>query len=165
MTLPPPAPPVYGLSFHPEALTDLRALPRPVQDLALARIEDVVQARITGGKLVDELADYRKLYLGEQSEWRAVYRLRPAPPGATHPTDVHLVAVRPRARHDIYDTVRARENRPRIAIGPRAHAARTLPPQMKDRLQPPPAHGPAPAEPSPPQAGPITTPAQKGPRR
>lgn len=128
-----PQPPAYGLSFNPEALTDLRALPRDIRDRALGLIEDVVRARVTGGALTGELREYRKLYLGERSEWRVVYRLQKAPPGSHHDHEAHVVAVRPRARHDVYDTVRARVNRPRPAVGPRAHAARTLPPQMQGR--------------------------------
>lgn len=129
-------PPAYGLSFNPQALTDLRALPRDIRDRALGLIEDVVRARVTGGSLTGELREYRKLYLGERSEWRIVYRLQDAPPGSHHHHEAHVVAVRPRARHDIYDTVRARVNRPRPAVGPRAHAARTLPPQMQGRKPP-----------------------------
>ncbi|MFF7438991.1 type II toxin-antitoxin system RelE/ParE family toxin [Streptomyces sp. NPDC008122] len=129
--------PAYGLSFHPGALTDLRALPRDVRDRALDLIDGVVRARITGPELAYELHEYRKLYLGSGSEWRIVYRLQKAPPSSHHTVEAHIVAVRPRARHEVYDVVRARVNRPRPPTGPRVHAARTIPPQLQsDAPQP-----------------------------
>ncbi|RSS75528.1 hypothetical protein EF918_24055 [Streptomyces sp. WAC06614] len=166
MTHPPQPPPAFGLSVHPEALNDLLAAPGDMRDLGLALIQDVVRAQVRGGKLTGELSGYRKLYLGAQVQYRIVYAHRPAPPGSSHPTDIHVVAVRPRAKHDIYDTVRARVGRPRPAVGPRAHAARSLSPQVRPRPAPRPAP-PAPAFPVPglPVPARITTTSPKGPSR
>ncbi|MFC9582036.1 hypothetical protein ACFVJ8_04190 [Streptomyces yangpuensis] len=166
MTHPPQPPAAFGLSFHPEALNDLLAAPGDMRDLGLALIQDVVRAEVRGGKLTGELSGYRKLYLGSRGEWRIVYAHRPAPPGSSHPTDIHVVAVRPRAKHDIYDTVRARVGRPRPAAGPRAYAARSLSPQVRPRPAAMPAP-PVPAFPVPglPVPARITTTSPKGPSR
>lgn len=166
MTHPPQPPAAFGLSFHPEALNDLLAAPGDMRDLGLALIQDVVRAEVRGGKLTGELSGYRKLYLGSRVEWRIVYAHRPAPPGSSHPTDIHVVAVRPRAKHDIYDTVRARVGRPRPAAGPRAHAARSLSPQVRPSPAVPTAP-PAPVFPLPglPVPARITTTSPKGPLR
>ncbi|MFF1782052.1 hypothetical protein [Streptomyces virginiae] len=142
------------------------AAPGDMRDLGLALIQDVVRAELRGGKLTGELSGYRKLYLGSRVEWRIVYAHRPAVPGSSHPTDIHVVAVRPRAKHDIYDTVRARVGRPRPAAGPRAHAARSLSPQVRPRPAVPTAP-PAPVFPLPGLLVParITTASPKGPSR
>ncbi|MEU9939070.1 hypothetical protein [Streptomyces lavendulae] len=161
MTHPPQPPPAFGLSFHPEALTDLLAAPGDMRDLGLALIQDVVRAQVRGPALTAELAGYRKLYLGAQVQYRIVYDYRPAPPGSSHRTNVHIVAVRPRAKHDIYDTVRARVGRPCPAAGPRAYAARSRSPQVWPR----PAVTPTPPVPGLPTPAPATTNSPKGPSR
>ncbi|GAA3087621.1 hypothetical protein GCM10017562_67360 [Streptomyces roseofulvus] len=142
--------PAYGLSFNPGALTDLRALPQDIRDRALDLIEGVVRARITGPELAYELREYRKLYLGAGAEWRIVYRLQKAPPSSQHTVEAHIVAVRPRARHEVYDIVRARVNRPRPPAGPRVHAARTIPPQLQSNAPQPAPRAATTASPAPP---------------
>ncbi|MEU8543185.1 hypothetical protein AB0C52_24910 [Streptomyces sp. NPDC048717] len=138
----PPGP--YGLSFCLAAVAELQALPRDIRDRAIRMFESVVNARITGTALAGDLREYRKLQLGEEREWRIVYRIQQAPPDFGSGLEVHVVAVR--HRHDVYDTVRARADRPRPATGPRAHAARTLSPQMRQRdAQPAVPAVPAPA--------------------
>ncbi|MGW7456426.1 hypothetical protein [Streptomyces sp. NPDC054797] len=167
MTHPPQPPPAFGLSFHPEALNDLLAAPGDMRDLGLALIQDVVRAQVRGPELTAELTGYRKLYLGSRVQYRIVYDYRPAPPGSSHRTNVHIVAVRPRAKHDIYDTVRARVGRPRPAAGPRAYAARSLSPQVRPRPAftpaPPAAAFPVPGLPAPARI--ATTNSPKGPSR
>ncbi|MFD0373707.1 hypothetical protein [Streptomyces sp. NPDC127112] len=167
MTHPPQPAPAFGLSFHPRAWDDLLAAPGDMRDLGLALLQEVVRGQVRGPKLTAELAGYRKLYLGAQVQYRIVYAYRPAPPGSSHRTEVHVVAVRPRARHDVYDTVRARVDAPpRPAAGPRVHAARSLSPQVRPRPAVPTAP-PAPAFPVPglPMPARITTTSPKGPSR
>ncbi|KND28626.1 hypothetical protein IQ64_43625, partial [Streptomyces stelliscabiei] len=90
--------PAFGLSFDPRALTDLLQAPADIRDLALDQLQKVVNAQLFGGKLTEELTGYRKLYVDHRNAWRIVYAQRPAPPGASHRTEIHVVAVRPRAR-------------------------------------------------------------------
>lgn len=123
--------PAFGLSFDPRALTDLLQAPSDIRDLALAQLQDVVTARVFGTKLIGELADYRKLYIDHRKAWRIVYGQRPAPSGAAHRAEIHVVAVRPRDRHEVYSVARNR-----LGISPRpasalAHAARSRSPQLE----------------------------------
>ncbi|WP_172381103.1 hypothetical protein [Streptomyces sp. MNP-20] len=130
--------PAFGLSFDPRALTDLLQAPSDIRDLALAQIQDVVNAKLFGPKLFGELADYRKLYVDHRKAWRVVYAQRPAPAGAAHRTEIHVVAIRPRDRHEVYSVVRKRlgiSHRPTSAL---AHAARSRSPQMQTRPVPKP---------------------------
>ncbi|MFD9793325.1 hypothetical protein ACFWXK_20525 [Streptomyces sp. NPDC059070] len=155
---------VYGLSFHPDALNDLLAAPGDMRDLALARLQDAVRAQIAGGKLRYDLAGYRKLYLGARADWRIVYAHRPAPPGAPRPTEIHVVAMGPRERHEVYHTVRARMGLTRPATGPRAHAARSRPPHLRTHTPAPSDRAPA-APPVPGLPAPALTVFPKGPAR
>ncbi|WP_435124550.1 hypothetical protein [Actinacidiphila sp. bgisy144] len=131
--------PVFGLAFDPRALTDLLEAPAGIRDLALAQLEDVVAGRLHGAKLVRELAGARKLYIDPSCAWRIVYQQRPAPAGSAHRSEIYVVAVRPRARHDVYTTARERLGLPRKPTDARSHAARTRPPQFDAR-----EHAPAP---------------------
>jgi mRNA interferase RelE/StbE len=154
--------PAFGLSFDPRALTDLLQAPSDIRDLALAQLQDVVNARLFGSKLTRDLAGYRKLYVDSRCAWRIVYAQRPALPGSAHRTEIHVVAVRPRAKHDIYDTARTRLGLTRRPMSALPHAARTRSPQLSTQ-QPTPKPGPAPyAMPGLPQPAPTTW---KGPVR
>ena len=93
-----PKRPRYALSFHPDSLNDLRALPQQIRERALDLIDGVIRARVTGPPLAYELRQYRKLYLGAGAEWRIVYRLQKAPPTSPYAIEAHVVAVRPRRR-------------------------------------------------------------------
>ncbi|MFF0201905.1 hypothetical protein [Streptomyces sp. NPDC005017] len=135
--------PAFGLSFDPRALTDLLQAPEDIRDLALAQLQDVVNARLFGSKLTRDLAGCRKLYVDHRNEWRIVYAQRPAPANSTHRTEIHVVAVRPRAGHDVYDTARARLGIARRPTSARTHAARTRSPQL-DAHRPIPKPGPPP---------------------
>lgn len=164
MTVPDRPVAVYGLSFHPDALSDLLAAPGDMRDLALARLQEVVRAQVAGGKLRYDLAGYRKLYLGARADWRIVYAHRPAPPGAPRPTEIHVVAMGPRERHEVYHTVRARMGLARPATGPRAHAARSQPPHLRPHTPAAPDRASA----APPVSGiaaPAPTVVPKGPAR
>ncbi|MFD7017529.1 hypothetical protein [Streptomyces sp. NPDC059928] len=155
--------PAFALSFDPRALTDLLQAPRDIRDLALAQLQDIVNARLFGAKLTRDLAGCRKVYVDQRNAWRIVYAQRPAPANSTHTTEIHVVAVRPRAAHDVYDTARARLGIRRRPLGERTHAARTRSPQLGTR-PPVPKPGPPPyAIPGPPR--PALPPTLKGPLR
>ncbi|MFI2204807.1 type II toxin-antitoxin system RelE/ParE family toxin [Streptomyces sp. NPDC020192] len=160
----PEIPPVFGLSFDPRALNDLLAAPSDIRDLALAQIQDVVCARLSGGKLTRDLTGCRKIYVDHRNAWRIVYAQRPAPATSAYRTEIHVVAVRPREAHDVYDTARARLGITRRPVSARTHAARTRSPQLGTRQQP----IPKPAPPSYAMPGlprPATSPTLKGPIR
>ncbi|MCX2969444.1 MULTISPECIES: hypothetical protein [Streptomyces] len=136
--------PAFGLSFDPRALTDLLQAPGDIRDLALAQMQDVVNAELFGTKLTGDLSGYRKLVVDSRKEWRVVYALRPAPPTSAHANEIHVVAVRPRARNDVYDTVGQRLGMTRRPLSARTHAARSRSPQLTTR-QPAPKPGPLPS--------------------
>ncbi|MGK4906447.1 hypothetical protein [Streptomyces albus] len=141
--------PVFGLSFDPRALTDLLEAPSDIRDLALAQLQDVVAGDRSGSKLTGDLSGYRKLVVDSRKEWRIVYAQRPAPAASAHPTEIHVVAIRARARNDIYDTVGARLGMSRRPLSARTHAARSRPPQLAAQTPqtpalPTPAPSPAP---------------------
>ncbi|MFC8198943.1 hypothetical protein ACFUTV_26640 [Streptomyces sp. NPDC057298] len=135
--------PAFGLSFDPRALTDLLQAPSDIRDLALAQLQEVVNARLFGAKLTRDLAGCRKVYVDHRNAWRIVYAQRPAPVNSMPTTEIHVVAVRPRAAHDVYDTARARLGITQRPLGERTHAARTRSPQLGAR-QPIPKPGPPP---------------------
>ena len=135
--------PAFGLSIDPRALTDLLQAPGDIRDLALAQLQDIVNARLFGAKLTRDLAGCRKVYVDHRNAWRIVYAQRPAPANSTHATEIHVVAVRPREAHDVYDTARARLGIRRRPLGERTHAARTRSPHLGTR-QPVPKPGPPP---------------------
>ncbi|MCY0932555.1 hypothetical protein OTB20_41845 [Streptomyces sp. H27-H1] len=123
-----PPEPVYSLAFDPRALNDLLAAPGDVRDVALSRLQDAVTGRRHGQELTGTLAGFRKIYL-DSARWRMVYGLRPAPEGASHRSEVFVVALRPRAQYEIYKVVADRlgiAHRPLSAL---AHAARSRSPQ------------------------------------
>ncbi|WP_435598657.1 hypothetical protein [Streptomyces anulatus] len=135
--------PAFGLSFDPRALTDLLQAPSDIRDLTLARLQEVVQAQRFGLRLDGDLEGFRKLFVDSRKEWRVVYGLRPAPAQSAHQKEIYVVAVRPRAGNDIYDTVGARLGMPRRPLSARTHAARSRPPQLTTR-SPAPRPGPTP---------------------
>ncbi|MDX2825770.1 hypothetical protein PV416_33050 [Streptomyces ipomoeae] len=136
--------PAFGLSFDPRALTDLLQAPGDIRDLTLAYLQDVVNAERFGIKLTGDLEGYRKLFVDSRKEWRVVYAVRPAPPTSAHRNDIHVVAVRPRAGNDVYDTVGQRLGMARRPLSARTHAARARSPQLTAR-GPVPKPGPLPS--------------------
>ncbi|MFJ2739646.1 hypothetical protein ACIO3O_08255 [Streptomyces sp. NPDC087440] len=129
--------PAFGLSFDPRALTDLLQASSDIRDLALSLLQDVVNANRFGTKLTGDLAGYRKLQVDSRAQWRIVYAVRPAPMTSTHRSEVHVVAVRPRAKNDVYDTVGARLGMARRPLSARTHAARSQSPQLISRASVP----------------------------
>ncbi|MFB6951315.1 hypothetical protein ACFCXP_16960 [Streptomyces niveus] len=126
--------PAFGLSFDPRALTDLLQAPVDIRDLALAQLQDVVNAELFGRKLTGDLSGYRKLTVDYRNRWRLVYALRPAPAAAVHRRmEIHVVAVRPRAGNDVYDEVGRRLGMVRRPLSARTHAVRSRPPQLLAR--------------------------------
>ncbi|MFF0740571.1 hypothetical protein ACFYVL_09230 [Streptomyces sp. NPDC004111] len=122
--------PAFSLSFDPRALTDLLQAPGDIRDLALAQLQDVVNADLFGRKLTGDLNGYRKVVVDARRAWRIVYAVRPAPPASAQYKEVHVVAVRPRAGNDVYDTVGHRLGLPRRPLSARTHAARSRSPQI-----------------------------------
>lgn len=155
--------PAFGLSFDPRALTDLLQAPGDIRDLALSQLQGIVNARLFGAKLTRDLAGCRKVYVDHRNAWRIVYAQRPAPANSTHNTEIHVVAVRPREAHDVYDTARARLGISRRPLGERTHAARTRSPQLGTRPSVPKPGPPPYAIPGPPR--PALSPTLKGPVR
>ncbi|MER6531711.1 hypothetical protein [Streptomyces sp. NPDC001508] len=125
--------PAFGLSFDPRALTDLLQAPGDIRDLVLAQLQDVVNADLFGARLTGDLTGYRKLVVDSRKEWRVVYALRPAPETSAHHKEVYVLAVRPRARYDVYDTVGQRLGLPHRPLSARTHAARSRSPQLIPR--------------------------------
>ncbi|EOY45689.1 hypothetical protein ACWDYK_22675 [Streptomyces anthocyanicus] len=125
-----PSRPAFGLSFDPRALTDLLQAPGDIRDLALAQLQEVVNAERFGSHLTGDLEGYRKLVVDARKEWRVVYRLRPSPESVTYRREAHVVAVRPRANNDVYDEVGRRLGMPRRPLSARTHAARSRSPQL-----------------------------------
>src|SRR2546421_1510184 len=129
--------PAFGLSFDPRALTDLLQAPSDIRDLTLAYLQEVVNAKRFGLRLTGDLDGYRKLFVDSRKEWRVVYGIRPAPEASAYRQEIHVVALRPRARNDVYDTVGHRLGMTRRPLSARTHAARSRSPQLT-------THGPVP---------------------
>lgn len=136
--------PAFGLSFDPRALTDLLQAPRHIRDLALTQLQDVVNAERSGSPLTGDLSGYRKLVVDSHKRWRVVYAARPAPATSAHRREIHVVAIRPRAGNDIYDTVGRRLGMTRRPLSARTHAARSRSPQLTHDQTPVPKPGPGP---------------------
>ncbi|MFE0187989.1 hypothetical protein [Streptomyces sp. NPDC058989] len=147
--------PAFGLSFDPRALTDLLQAPSDMRDLTLAYLQEVVNAERFGLRLTGDLQGYRKLFVDSRKDWRVVYGVRPAPETSVHQREIHVVAVRPRAGNDVYDTVGRRLGMTRRPLSARTHAARSSSPQLTTR-GPVPRPGPLPSAmpslPRPPQS-------------
>ncbi|ULR48457.1 hypothetical protein [Streptomyces deccanensis] len=135
--------PVFGLSFDPRALTDLLQAPSDIRDLALAYLQEIVNAQRFGLRLDGDLQGYRKLFVDSRKDWRVVYGVRPAPAESPYDKEIHVVAVRPRAGNDVYDEVGRRLGMPGRPLSARTHAARSRPPQLT--RAPAPRPGPPPA--------------------
>ncbi|CAM5242955.1 hypothetical protein SHIRM173S_13012 [Streptomyces hirsutus] len=71
--------------------------------------------------------------MDSRKEWRVVYGIRPAPETSAHRREIHVVAVRPRADNDVYDTVGKRLGMNRRPLSARTHAARSRSPQLTTR--------------------------------
>ncbi|MEU3188440.1 hypothetical protein ABZ707_30235 [Streptomyces sp. NPDC006923] len=120
----------FGLSFDPRALADLLQAPEDTQHLALGRLRDLVNSKLSGDRLTDELDGYRAVDFGDRTEWRLLYGYRPAPPTSAYDTDIHVIAVRPGSGWNEHDAARirlARTLRPTSAL---TYAARARSPQL-----------------------------------
>ncbi|MGP3733010.1 hypothetical protein ACTWJ9_07285 [Streptomyces sp. GDS52] len=136
--------PAFGLSFDPRALTDLVQAPSDIRDLTLVYLQEVVNTERFGTRLTGDLEGYRKLFVDSRKEWRVVYGIRLAPETSAHRREIHVVAVRPRADNDVYDTVGKRLGMTRRPLSARTHAARSRSPQLATR-GPIPKPGPLPS--------------------
>ncbi|GAA2377640.1 hypothetical protein [Streptomyces carpaticus] len=138
----------FGFAADPRALEDLHRAPRPIRDLALLHLQDLVHGEQRGPRLgirsgID-LTGCRKLYVDPAAEWRIVYQERDAPAGPGPQREIFLVTIRPREDHEAYNTAARRLGR-LIGPGPaeqssaahihyqRAHAAPPPPPSPLDR--------------------------------
>jgi hypothetical protein len=148
------AQPRFGFAADPRALTDLMQAPAEIRDQALLQLQDVVNGSMHGAKLTGDLNGYRKIYVDLKAEWRIVYAQRPAPAQSAHPQEIYLVAVRPKARNNIYDTVAARLGIDRRPVSALTHAARARSPQSAAHR--PPALAVSVPQPVRPQAVPST---------
>ncbi|GAA3196439.1 MULTISPECIES: hypothetical protein [Streptomyces] len=149
--------PAFGLSFDPRALTDLLQAPSEVRDITLAYLQEVVNAQRFGLRLDGDLEGFRKLFVDARKDWRVVYGVRPAPTGAVHQREIHVVAVRPRAGNNVYDEVGRRLGMTRRPRSASTHAARSRSPQLTAR-GPVPRPGPPPtALPARPVQNPVRT--------
>ncbi|MEU6814050.1 hypothetical protein [Streptomyces sp. NPDC046860] len=137
----------FGLSFDPRALTDLLQAPSDVRDLTLLYLQELVTAERFGKRLDGDLEGYRKLFVDARKDWRVIYGIRPAPDASAHRREIFVVAVRPRAGNNVYDTVGARLGMSRRPVSARTHAARSRSPQL---TAPHPAPRPSPPATSPP---------------
>ncbi|MFD4575813.1 hypothetical protein ACFWNK_12490 [Streptomyces sp. NPDC058417] len=146
------AEPAFALSFDPRALTDLLQAPSHIRDITLAYLQEVVQARRFGLRLDGDLEGYRKLFVDARKDWRVVYGVRPAPADSVHHKEIHVVALRPRAGHDVYDEVGRRLGLDRRPVSARTHAARLRSPQLSTRTSVPRPAPPRTAAPGPPPA-------------
>ncbi|MFJ7589493.1 hypothetical protein ACIQZO_19355 [Streptomyces sp. NPDC097617] len=120
----------FGLTFDPRALTDLLQAPSDIRDLALAKLQDVVHANHFGGRLTHELDGLRKVYVDSAAAWRIVYATRRTPEGSPLRSEIHVVAVRPRAQSDVYRTAARRLGIKPRPVDPLTHAARGRSPQL-----------------------------------
>lgn len=160
--------PKFAFAADPRALDDLREAPTEIRDLALLALQDLVHGEQRGQRLDDrhgqDLSDCRKLYVDAKVDWRIVYQERPAPAGSTHRREIFLVAMRPRAGFEAYNTAFHRLGRTRMTSSPRATAARARSPRtvpVRTSASPTPQRRTVPAA-----TAALTAPlAQKGPSR
>lgn len=87
----------YAFQAHPAAVEDLRHLPCRVREETLELLERLVHAQVRGPELDlhgrRDLRGCRKLYVGTDSRWRAVYIERPAPGDTGCRREIYLLAV------------------------------------------------------------------------
>ncbi|MFF4529461.1 hypothetical protein ACFY1P_09335 [Streptomyces sp. NPDC001407] len=124
--------PKFTFAADPRALDDLREAPHEIRDLALLALQDLVHGEQRGQRLDErwgqDLSDCRKLYVDAKVDWRIVYQERPAPAGSLHKREIFLIAMRPRAGFEAYNTAFHRLGRTRTTT-PRAEAARARSPR------------------------------------
>ncbi|MEU1821317.1 hypothetical protein ABZ502_02525 [Streptomyces abikoensis] len=125
--------PKFAFAADPRALDDLREAPTEIRDLALLALQDLVHGEQRGQRLDArngwDLSDCRKLYVDAKVDWRIVYQERPAPSSAEHKREIFLIAMRPRAGFEAYNTAFHRLGRTRTTSTPRAVAARARSPR------------------------------------
>ncbi|GHF27382.1 hypothetical protein GCM10010218_05410 [Streptomyces mashuensis] len=124
--------PKFMFAADPRALDDLREAPTDIRDLSLLALQDLVHGEQRGQRLDErwgqDLSDCRKLYVDAKVDWRIVYQERPAPAGSLHKREIFLIAMRPRAGFEAYNTAFHRLGRTRTTT-PRAEAARARSPR------------------------------------
>jgi hypothetical protein len=99
--------------------------------VTLAYLQELVTGARGGYPLTGDLTGWRKLAVpADDGEWRIVYVVRPAPAASPCQREIHVLAVRPRAGNDVYDTVGRRLGMTRRPLSARTHAARSRSPQL-----------------------------------
>ncbi|MDT3395322.1 hypothetical protein RKE29_01430 [Streptomyces sp. B1866] len=135
----------FAFAAHPDALEDLRRLPKDIQHLALLGLQQLVHADQRGQALEDRpgrpLHGARKLYVDPAVQWRLVYQERPAPAGSEHRREIYLIAAGPRRDAAVYTlaaqrlhthrTTQAAQSTEPSALRPRAEAARARSPYLR----------------------------------
>jgi mRNA interferase RelE/StbE len=96
----------FGFAAHPDALEDLRRLPRGVQELAVLGLQQLVHGEQRGqpldGREDIRLRGARKFYLDPRVRWRVVYQERAAPARSAHRREIYLIAAGPRQGMSVY---------------------------------------------------------------
>jgi hypothetical protein len=111
----------YGFAAHPDALRELRDLPPDVRDRALLALQDLVHGHRGTQRLTGALDGYHKAYISGANgrpSWRMVLEYRDAPPGASHPREVYLVAAGPREGYAVYAAAQRRTHRDHLVQQP-----------------------------------------------
>lgn len=121
----------FAFSAHPEALEDLRTIPKEIRDLALLELQHLVHGHERGARLTGSLAGFHKVYVDARAEWRLVIQYRDAPAASQHRREIHLLAAGERQDHAVYHTAKHRLAQERQLTGSqptlnsRAQAARS----------------------------------------
>ncbi|MEY9949574.1 hypothetical protein [Kitasatospora sp. GAS1066B] len=115
------------VSVHPEALTDLLAVPAHVRELAIRYLDRLVRSEVRGPVLEDhvgrELSAARKIYLDERNLYRLVYTERRAQAHPRHLQAIHVIAVGERRDLAVYETAARRLRPTPRGLPPRFQAA------------------------------------------
>lgn len=127
----------YAFAAHPEALADLRSVPKNIRDLALLELQHLVHGNERGAALERELAGCHKVYVDPETRWRLVIQYRDAPASSQHRREIYLLAVGERQDHAAYRSAAQRLQREQSSaasphnITGRARAANARSPQAR----------------------------------
>ncbi|GHE53962.1 type II toxin-antitoxin system RelE family toxin [Streptomyces sp. P9-2] len=98
----------FGFAAHPEALSDLRALPAHVRNLALVELQDLVHGSDDWLPLEGSLRGFRKVYVDPEVQYRLVVQVREAPVPSAHAREIYLVAAGLRRGYAVYRAAQRR---------------------------------------------------------
>ncbi|MFF8577271.1 type II toxin-antitoxin system RelE/ParE family toxin [Streptomyces albidoflavus] len=92
----------FAFAAHPDAVADLRELPRPIRDLALLELQNLVHGSDDCLPLKGRLDGFHKVYVDPAVAYRMVIQFRPAPPASAHKREIYLVAAGSREDYAVY---------------------------------------------------------------